>query len=335
MRQSPAVCAAPLLLMVAAPLWAQESDCDRPAGFPSIPRVDGAAGAYAIPHPDAAIAACEAARADQPGDFFLPVLLARARLAADPEDHGAVDLLTAAAEGLPALAAGELGRLYENGLAGLPIGDRQARDFYRQACNDWPERQAAPGCTRMAVMMIEGRGGPADQRGGFALLDNLCRSGWGEACTQQAFQTDLRGTGDFDAISREIARLFEAGCDEGDLLACSQFGFRLELGDGTALDVARAQTLYRRACEGGEPQGCSYLGEIYRSGLGVRPDLAEAVRFFALGCDGNDPYACVTLGDILSDGRGVGRDVPRALVALERACGLGDPEACDMADTLR
>ena len=141
--------------------------------------------------------------------------------------------------------------------------------------------------------------------------------------------------GRLDAISREIARLFEAGCDEGDLLACSQFGFRLELGDGTALDVARAQTLYRRACEGGEPQGCSYLGEIYRSGLGVRPDLAEAVRFFALGCDGNDPYACVTLGDILSDGRGVGRDVPRALVALERACGLGDPEACDMADTLR
>ena len=326
---------AAIFFALPAPLWAQAAQCDQLAGYLLVPRVEGAPGTYAIHDPTAAIAACEAARAEAPDDPFFSMLLARARLAQNPEDRGVVQLLTDVVAAIPPLAASALGRLYEQGLAGLPVGDRQARDFYRHACDYWPDRLAAPGCTRMAVMMIEGRGGPTDERGGFALLDNLCRSGWAEACTQQAIQTDLRGSGDFDTISREIVRLFDAGCTAGDLLACSQFGYRLEIGDGVDLDVAQAQILYRRACDGGEPQGCSYLGEIYRSGLGVRPDLDEAVRFFSLGCDGNDPYACVTLGDILAGGRGVTRDVPRAVAALERACGLGDPEACDMADDLR
>lgn len=321
--------------LLAGPALAQVTDCDRLAGYALIPRVEGGAGPYAIRDPEAAVAACEAAGAAAPDDPVFTVLLARARIARDPEDHGVVPLLTGVLEALPTLAGAELGQLYEQGLAGLPVGDRQARDFYRRACEAWPARQAAPGCTHLAVMRIEGRGGPPDEAGGFALLDNLCRSGWAEACTEEAFQTDLRGSGDFDSIARRIAALFEAGCDSGDLLACSQFGYRLETGEGTGLDVARAQALYRRACDGGEPQGCAYLGEIYRSGLGVRPDLAEAVRYFDLGCDGNDPYACVTLGDILAGGRGVARDLPRAARALERACGLGDPEACDRADDLR
>ena len=320
-----------LSLLAALPAAAQETDCDRLAGYVGLPRLEGLAGAYAIRDPAAAVAACEAARAAEPGDAFLAILLARARLAADPQDADVLTLLAEAATALPALAAGVLGQLYEYGQAGVPPGAMQARDSYRAACDFWPDRQAAPGCTGMAVMMIEGRGGAEDLTGGFNLLGHLCRDGWGEACTQAAFQTDVRGDGD----PGRIAALFEAGCDAGDLLACAQFGFRLELGEGIGLDMARAQDLYRRACDGGEPQGCSSLGEIYRSGLGVRPDMNEAVRLFELGCGGNDAYACVTLGDILSDGRGVARDVPRALVVLERACGLGDPEACDRVDLMR
>lgn len=314
---------------------AEVTDCDRRAGFPSIPRVDGAVGVYAIADAGAAVAACEAALGAQPDDPFLAVLLARARIAADPRDRAAVALLSGVVGVLPALAGAELGRLYELGQGGLPPGERQARDFYRLSCDHWPARQAAPGCTRLAVMMIEGRGGPVRERGGFNLLDNLCRGGWGEACTQAAFQTDLRGTGTMDEIAAQLVALFDAGCDAGDLLACSQLGFRLELGEGVTHDPARARALYTRACDGGEPQGCSYLGEVYRSGLGVRPDMTRAVALFDLGCAGHDPYACVTLGDILAGGRGVPQDVARALRALDHACWLGDPEACDMADGLR
>ncbi|MCA2012625.1 sel1 repeat family protein [Cereibacter sphaeroides] len=323
------------LMMPASSALAQETACDQLAGYRLIPRVEGAAGVYAISQPEAAVTACLAERTAHPDDPWFAVLLARARLAADPADGRAVGLLRGAMEALPALASAELGRLYETGQGALPTGDRQARDFYTAACDAWPDRVAAPGCTRLAVMKIEGRGGPADEAGGFALLDNLCRSGWGTACLQQAFQTDLHAEGDFDEISRQIVTLFEAGCEGGDLLACSQFGYRLELGDGVTHDPARAQALYRQACDGGEPQGCSYLGEIYRSGLGVQPDMVEAVRLFRLGCAGSDPYACVTLGDILSEGRGVEVNLPEAIAALDHACWLGDPEACDMADGLR
>ena len=319
-----------LVLLMTSPASAQVTDCDRLAGIPGIPRIDGAPGVYAVTDPGTA-AACERAMAAQPGDAFFAVLLARALVAADPDDRRAVSVLADQVQRLPALVAGALGQLYEYGQGGLSASERSARDFYRLSCDYWPSNQAAPGCTGYAVMMIEGRGGPVNERGGFNLLDNLCRGGWGDACTQQAFQTDLRGDGD-DA---QIAALFEAACTGGDLLGCSQFGFRLELGQGVGLDVSRAADLYRRACDGGEPQGCSYLGEIYRSGLGARPDMAEALRLFDLGCAGNDPYACVTLGDILSEGRGIPRDVPRALIVLDRACTLGDPEACDMADALR
>lgn len=323
------------LALLAAPASAQVTDCDRLAGYRLLPRIEGAPGVYAVTEAEAAVAACTASHAADPADPWFALLLARARLAADPEDRGIVDLLGQAVEGLPALAASELGRLYEQGSGALPTGDRQARDFYQTACDHWPDRTAAPGCTRLAVMKIEGRGGPTDEAAGFALLEELCQSGWGTACLQQALQTDLRGEGDFDTISRETAALFDAGCRGGDLLACSQFGYRLEQGDGVTHDPARAQALYRQSCEGGEPQGCSYLGEIYRSGYGVPPDMAEAVRLFRIGCSGNDPYACVTLGDILSQGRGVPVDVPGALVVLDHACWLGDPEACDTADSLR
>ncbi len=320
-----------LALAETAPL----SDCDRLAGFRALPRLPDAPGVYAIRYPDAAVAACEEARRASPGDPFLSVLLARARVAAKPEDSSVLELLDTATEAFPALVAAEIGRLYETGRAGLPTGDRQARGFYRQACDLAPDPLSRPGCTRLGVMMIEGRGGPTDLETGFRLLGALCGEGWGAACTQLAFQTDLRGIGDFDTLPERIAALFEAGCAAGDLLGCSQLGFRLELGDGVAHDPARAQALYRDACDGGEPQGCSYLGEIYRSGLGVPPDMVEATRLFAMGCDGNDPYACVTLGDILSDGRGVPVDLRRALSVLEHACWLGDPEGCDKADELR
>ncbi|MFN4099162.1 MAG: tetratricopeptide repeat protein [Pararhodobacter sp.] len=321
--------------VLAAPALAQETDCDILAGYSLIPRIEGAGGVYAIRDAPSAIAACEAAMAEDPDEPFFAVLLARSLTRLDPADDRIVPLLMGAYEGLPALAGAELGRVYEFGLGGQAAGEGQARNFYRLACEFWPDRQAGFACTQLGVMRIEGRGGEVDEESGFALLGTLCGDGWGPACTELAFHTDLRGIGSMDEISAQIAPLFEAGCEAGDLQGCSQFGFRLELGEGVPMDVARAKDLYETACSGGEPQGCSYLGEVYRSGLGVQPDIEEAVRLFTLGCAGDDSYACVTLGDILAGGRGVPVDRPRALAVLEHACWLGDPEGCDAADRLR
>jgi len=308
-----------------------ETECDRLAGLWLLPRVEGMAQVYAITDPAPAIAACEAAMATDPDTAFFAVLLARALLVQDPQSARVIALLDGAAEALPALVSGQFGALYENGMAGLAASERSARNFYRAACDDWPERLARPGCAGLALMKIEGRGGPADETGGFAMLDNLCRSGWAMACTTRALQQELRGT----ATEPQIAQMLVQACEAGGLLGCSLLGFRYETELGVPYDMSRARALYERACEGGEMHGCANLGEVYRSGYGVAPDVPRAVALFERACDGNDPFACMALGDILANGRGVPVDVARAIVVLDRACWLGDPIACDDADMLR
>jgi len=307
------------------------TDCDNLAGLWLQPRVAGLGQAYTVTDPAAAVTACETALADHPSDPFFALMLARALVAADSGDRRAVGLVTGVQEQLPALSAAQLGNYYEFGLAGLPASDRSARDFYTQACRDWPTPQARPGCAGLARMMIEGRGGEADETGGFNMLQSLCNAGWAMACTDLASLQELRGT----ATDTQITALLAQACDGGDLFGCSLLGFRHETEQGAPYDIARARALYELACDGGEMHGCGNLGEIYRSGLGVAPDIPRAVALFGRACIGDDPYACTTLGDILANGRGVTADLPRAIAAYDHACWLGDPEACDQADILR
>lgn len=321
--------AACLALCAAAPLRAQDTPCAALAGPPDSPV---SSLLHRVHDPAPAIAACRAALAAAPDDPLPALHLARALLTADPHDPEILSLLTTPGRAALPLADWMIGQLYEYGLAGLPANERQARDLYTETCTrGWPAPDSAPACIALALMQLEGRGGPADESAGFNRLRNLCEAGQGRACTESAFQHDLRG----DSEPAHIAALFAQGCASGDLLGCSQYGFRLELGEGVAPDIAAARALYDLACEGGEPQGCSNLGEVYRSGLGVPPDIAAAVRYFDLGCAGQDSYACVTLGDMLANGRGVPVDRPRARALFDQACALGDPEGCDLADSLR
>ncbi|MCB1406144.1 MAG: sel1 repeat family protein [Rhodobacteraceae bacterium] len=320
--------------VLATPAAAQsvpETDCDRQAGLWLMPRAEGMAQAYAIADPGAAVAACETAVADYPQEPFFAVLLARAMVAAQPDDARALAVLDDTSQHFPALFAGQLAQLYEQGLAGLPTSDRLAGELFFAACEHAPDPFARPGCAGLAVMMIEGRGGPADEIRGFAMLENLCNGDWPMACTDLALQRELYG----GASEPEIAGFLALACEGGDLLGCSLLGFRHEVELGVPHDMARARALYQRACDGGEVHGCANLGEVFRSGLGVAPDVAQAVQLFDRACRGNDPYACATLGSILADGRGVPMDVVRAIEVYDRACWLGDPEACDWADSLR
>lgn len=320
--------------LYAGPILAQpiaDTDCDHLAGLWLMPRAEGLAQVYQISDPAAAITACEAAVTTFPDQPYFKILLARALLAAQPDDPGVLSLLTGIADSLPALSAWQIGALYEFGEGGLSASETSARDNYQRACDLWPEPAARPGCAELAVMMIEGRGGPDDATGGFAMLDNVCRAGWAMACTDMALQQELRGT----ANEAEISEMLEHACVGGDFLGCSLLGFRFETETGAPFDMTRARALYTLACDGGEMHGCANLGEVYRSGLGVAPDVGRAVALFDMACNGNDPFACATLGDILADGRGAATDIPRAIEALDRACWLGDPEACDRADSLR
>ena len=231
---------------------APQTACDSLAGLWLLPRAEGMAQVYAIDDAPAAIAACDAARAQYPSEPAFALLLARALMAADPMDTRAVALVTGAQAELPVLGAAQLAAYYENGLAGLPASERIARDFYARACEGWPAPNARPGCAGLARMMIEGRGGPADESGGFEMLQSLCSEGWAMACTDLAQQQELRG----EASDSQVTALLARACDGGDLFGCSVLGFRYETETGAPYDIARARALYERACDGGEMLGC-------------------------------------------------------------------------------
>lgn len=305
--------------------------CDELAGDPFLPRLPQATGAYRIADPSAASAACSTARAEHPDAPLLTVWLARAQLAQSTVSQSPFELLSSVASDIPAVALGWLGQAYQDGGAGAASGEVQARSYFQQACDVADGLASARGCTGLAVMMIEGRGGPEDQSAGFALLGAHCEMGWGPACLDLALQSELRG----DNAPDRIVGLFTQACDLGELYACAQLGFRYELGEGVLPDFGRAVTLYTRACDGGEPEGCTNLGAAYQQGVGVVPDIAEAARLFEIGCNGNDPFACMSLGDILEAGRGLPADPARAALLFEKACEWGDPEACDRFDALR
>ena len=235
------------LFALATPALSQETPCDRLAGYPALPRIEGSAGAYRIADPAAAVAACEDARQQAPGDAFLAVLLARALLAADPQDPRAATLLTDAGQALPALAAGIMGSLYENGLAGLPASDRSARDQYRAGCDAWPDRMAAPGCTGFAAMRIEGRGGPGEPQAGFSLLDQQCRSGWPDACLRQAQLAELWGSAPPEDFAWQHAG--RASAAHSTLIMGETNSSSLTAGGGLGSRPANA-TSHRREAEG-------------------------------------------------------------------------------------
>lgn len=168
--------------------------CDELAGDPFLPRSPQATGAYRIADPSAAIAACSTARAEHPDDPLLTVWLARAQLAQSTVSQSPFELLSSVASDIPAVALGWLGQAYQDGGAGAASGEVQTRSYFQQACDFADGLASARGCTGLAVMMIEGRGGPEDQSAGFALLGTHCEMGWGPACLDLALQSELRGT---------------------------------------------------------------------------------------------------------------------------------------------
>jgi TPR repeat protein len=102
-------------------------------------------------------------------------------------------------------------------------------------------------------------------------------------------------------------------CDDGDSVACNDFGTELEARG----DVVRAAELYRRACDDGTQSGCANLGVLYAQGRGVAKDSDRALSLFARGCDAGSVAACANLGSMTHDEN-----------LLDAACTKGNAPAC-------
>lgn len=157
--------------------------------------------------------------------------------------------------------------------------------------------------------------------------------------------------------------LEEANCEAGDAIACNEWGRDLELGNGVAQDMARAQQMYawgcelgqpysctniglflqdgrvgetdvaralgylQQGCEGGDPKGCSWVAKIHRDFVGYK-DAVRAVEYARIGCDMNDSSACIWVGISYEDGAGVPKDLNRAVAQYSLACDMEDGMGC-------
>jgi TPR repeat protein len=94
-------------------------------------------------------------------------------------------------------------------------------------------------------------------------------------------------------------------CDHQLAAACSKLGIYYDLFEGDAgvpVDLQQAMSLYRKGCEGGDGDGCISEADHYDTGEGVALDVAKANSLYDQGlkllqqaCDANQLGACMSL----------------------------------------
>ena len=95
------------------------------------------------------------------------------------------------------------------------------------------------------------------------------------------------------------------------------------------------ERLYQQGCDSGEMLECQILGILYQTGEeGVTQDLGKAVILFQTACDGEMWESCHRLGIMYGNGTGVTQDLGRAVILFEQACDAGETQSCSQLDLL-
>lgn len=137
---------------------------------------------------------------------------------------------------------------------------------------------------------------------------------------------DFGGVGKDPVCAREwLVQAATAGRPSAQTL----LAYLLVTGAGGAVDLSRANALYRQAADRGDANAQNNLGESYESGRGVGKDLAEAFAWYEKAAVAGLPAAKFNAGRLLAVGVGGQRDLVRAkvwlLAARKQGIGEADP----------
>ncbi len=124
-----------------------------------------------------------------------------------------------------------------------------------------------------------------------------------------------------DAGPASAARLLEplAECSPRSALL---LGGMLWIGDGVAVDKARACDLFERAADS-EPEGAHDLATCFHRGEGRPRDHARSAELYRRAADAGFPMSACALGNQYWEGQGVPHDRPRALELCRRDAAAG------------
>lgn len=183
----------------------------------------------------------------------------------------------AAAQGQPQ-ALHNLAISHERGELGQTKDEAKARGMYAQNAT----RDFAPSIFNLAMMMIEGRGGPADGPGGIALLERAVTLGDADATAQLGYRLAV-GEGVEKDMERG-RRLYEVAAAQGIDWAQRDYGEMAELGEGGPVELRVALDFYRRSAAQGYGMAAFDIFEMYRANSEALADIkaeALAMCFYA------------------------------------------------------
>ena len=180
------------------------------------------------------------------------------------------------------------------GFAAYEAGDlARAQRFFRSAA----ERHQHVAQFNLAVMLLNGEGGPSDPEAAVQWLKKSAGGGFARA--QYAL------------------------------------GLLHERGDGVPLSLTEATAWFRKAAEQGYRDAQVSLATQYFLGRGAPRDYAEAARWYESAAELGDQAAAYIIASQYEKGDGVERDELRAFYWYSIAAAGGDPVAAHTARELR
>lgn len=200
--------------------------------------------------------------------------------------------------------------------------DERAAARFEQAC----AAECARGCVHLGELREHGAANEGAESARNA-YQRACDLGDGDGCAALGELSETRD-GDHAAAVAEYSR----GCGLDSGRACAALAAHHELGDGVALDPARAFALYEHACERHAARGCTGAARM----LARTSDEAGRLKFEqraaaldAEDCNDGEAASCALLADAYRDGRGVEKDVKRAARFYAVGCEEGVESACE------
>ncbi len=218
--------------------------------------------------------------------------------------------------------------LYQRGHDALNSGDNVvATKAFTLSCDAGNYKS----CHNVALLMERRLSGQPKDSPDFkyvlSYFNRSCAGGFKRACVSAAhyYRSSKYGVQD----SARTMALLTSACDAGETSGCEDIAEILYLGDGVAVDLARAATLFKKGCDAdGRALSCFNYGLMRSKGQGVAIDKDLAFEYYSLGCRKGSNEACINLAVDYSEHGTVPGDKNIARGLLQQSCTKGAMTAC-------
>jgi TPR repeat protein len=187
------------------------------------------------------------------------------------------------------------GFFYANGRGGAVQDDAKALEFFQKGAD--LGSQAAQ--VNLARFYLEGRGVGADREKGLAVMEAAASAGSEDA---HASLAEIYFLGLYDPESKpdfeKALPHVEASAKTGNPSATNMLGVMYREGHAVALDLKKAEALFREAARKGNFKAQSNLGLLLDPSSKKRSRRIEAVAWLSLAADQGEPLAVYKMNEL-------------------------------------